>query len=47
MEITDPGDFRQRIESSFARQGVVQAINAEITRIEHRLVKSNCLFMKS
>ncbi|MCZ4429294.1 PaaI family thioesterase [Agrobacterium sp. SOY23] len=39
MEITDPGDFRQRIERSFARQGVVQAINAEISRIEHRLVE--------
>ena len=39
MEITDPGDFRQRIERSFARQGVVQAIDAQISRIEHRLVE--------
>ena len=39
MAFTDPGDFRQRIEKSFARQGVVQAIRAELTRIEHRLVE--------
>ncbi|MEJ8309514.1 hotdog fold thioesterase [Agrobacterium larrymoorei] len=39
MAFTDPGDFRQRIEKSFARQGVVQAIKAELSRIEHRLVE--------
>ncbi len=39
MTFTDPGDFRQRIEKSFARQVVVQAIKAELTRIEHRLVE--------
>ncbi|MGV1871035.1 MULTISPECIES: PaaI family thioesterase [Agrobacterium] len=39
MDFTDPGDYRQRIEKSFARQGVVQAIKAEISRIEHRLVE--------
>jgi len=26
MDFTDPGDYRQRISKSFARQGVVQAI---------------------
>lgn len=39
MVFTDPGDFRQRIQKSFARQGVVQAIKAELSRIEHRLVE--------
>ena len=39
MVFTDPGDFRQRIEKSFARQGVVKAIKAELSRIEHRLVE--------
>ncbi len=39
MAFTDPGDFRQRIERSFARQGVVKAIRAELSRIEHRLVE--------
>lgn len=39
MAFIDPGDFRQRIEKSFARQGVVTAIKAELSRIEHRLVE--------
>jgi uncharacterized protein (TIGR00369 family) len=39
MEFTDSGDYRQRIEKSFKRQGVVQAIRADLTRIEHRLVE--------
>lgn len=39
MEFTDSGDYRQRIEKSFKRQGVVQAIKADLSRIEHRLVE--------
>ncbi|WP_284760268.1 PaaI family thioesterase [Agrobacterium sp. fls2-241-TYG-188a] len=39
MEFTDSGDYRQRIEKSFKRQGVVQAIKANLSRIEHRLVE--------
>ncbi|KQQ56598.1 phenylacetic acid degradation protein [Rhizobium sp. Leaf311] len=39
MEFTDSGDYRQRIEKSFKRQGVVQAIRADLSRIEHRLVE--------
>lgn len=39
MDFTDSGDYRQRIEKSFRRQGVVQAIKADLSRIEHRLVE--------
>ena len=30
-----PADFRQRITASFARQGAMRLIAAELTRIEH------------
>jgi uncharacterized protein (TIGR00369 family) len=39
MDITDPGDFRQRIEKSFASQGAMQTIGAELSRVEHRMVE--------
>ena len=34
-----PADFRQRITASFARQGAMRLIAAELTRIEHGTVE--------
>lgn len=39
MEMTDPGDFRTRIEKSFAGQGAMATIGAELTRVSYRLVE--------
>ena len=34
-----PADFRQRITASFARQGAMRLIGAELTRIEHGTIE--------
>ncbi|MDI7864561.1 PaaI family thioesterase [Rhizobiaceae bacterium n13] len=39
MNDNEPGDFRDRIRKSFARQAVMRTIGAELTRVEHGTVE--------
>jgi uncharacterized protein (TIGR00369 family) len=39
MDMMDPGDFRERIKDSFALQGAMETIGAELARVEHRLIE--------
>lgn len=39
MSDNEAGDFRDRIRKSFARQGAMHTIGAELTRVEHGTVE--------
>ena len=39
MDITDPGDFRERIRHSFSRQGAMGMLGAELAQVEQAMVE--------
>lgn len=39
MDETEPGDFRERVTTSFERQQFMATLGAELTRVEHAMVE--------